>query len=131
MKKTGCSIIFFNDKEEILLLLRDDNPDILYPDMWDIPGGHVEQNETPEECISREMKEEMGLNLKDFNKFKVVEFSDRIEHVFWKRQNLEIDKIELTEGRYLKWFSKDDIRNIDLAWGFNRVALDFFRKKGK
>ena len=129
MKRKGCSIIFFNDQGQILLFLRDDISDIPYPNMWDIPGGHVEDSETPEQCIVREMKEEMGLNLNGFHEFKIVEFTDRMEYVFWKKENLDINKIELTEGQCLKWFTEDDIRSTNLAYGFNQVAQDFFREK--
>ena len=129
MKRKGCSIIFLNDQREILLFLRDDIQSIPYQNMWDIPGGHVEKDETPEQCIVREMKEEMGLDLQDFREFNIVEFSDRVEYVFWKKENLDISKIELTEGQYLKWFTEDDIRNTNLAFGFNQVAQDFFKQK--
>jgi len=37
MKRKGTSIIFVNDKKQILLLLRDDMPGIPYPtNMWDV-----------------------------------------------------------------------------------------------
>ncbi len=87
MKRRGCSIIFMNSNEKILLFLRDNKPDIPYPDMWDIPGGHVEHNETPKQCIIREMKEEINIDLKDFHGFRVYGFRDRIEYVFWKIMN--------------------------------------------
>ncbi len=48
MKRSGASIIFTNRRDEVLLLLRDDKPDIPYPNMWDLPGGHVDNGETPE-----------------------------------------------------------------------------------
>jgi 8-oxo-dGTP diphosphatase len=126
MKRKGCSIIFFNDQRQILLLLRDDIPGIPYPNMWDIPGGHVEQDETPEQCIVREMKEEMGLDLIDFNKFTVIDFADRMEYVFWKKENLNINSIILTEGQCLKWFSEVEIKKTHLACSFDQVARDFF-----
>jgi 8-oxo-dGTP diphosphatase len=69
MKRKGTSIVFFNKKKQVLLFLRDDNPDIPYPNMWDVPGGHVGADETPEQCIIREMKEEMELDLDDFHLF--------------------------------------------------------------
>jgi len=127
MKRHGCSIIFINDQEQILLLLRDNNPSISYPNMWDIPGGHVEEGETPKECIAREMKEEMDIVLNDFFEFKTIDFSDRMEHVFWKKENLDISKIKLTEGQYLKWFTKEEVKSTDLAYGFNKVVMEFFK----
>lgn len=59
MKRGGTSIIFKNSRNEVLLFLRDDKPEIPYPNLWDIPGGHFEAGETPEACIVREMIEEI------------------------------------------------------------------------
>ena len=128
MKRKGCSIIFINDRKQILLFLRDDTPGIPYPNMWDIPGGHVENSETPEQCIVREMKEEMDLDIEGFHLFSVTEFPDRIEYTFWKEANLDIDRIRLTEGKRLKWFSERDAKSTELAGGFNEIVKEFFKK---
>lgn len=34
-----------------------------YPDVWDLPGGHVEANETPTDALIREVQEELGVTL--------------------------------------------------------------------
>jgi 8-oxo-dGTP diphosphatase len=126
MKRKGSSIIFINDELKILLFLRDDIPNIPYPDMWDLPGGHVEKNERPEQCIVREMKEEMNLTLDEFYLFSKIEFEDRIEYTFWARANLNIDDIVLSEGQRLKWFTKDEAKRTQLAYGFNEIIEKFF-----
>ena len=128
MKRKGTSIIFVNDKKQVLLLLRDDKPDIPYPNMWDIPGGHVDDGETPEQCIVREMKGEMDLNLEEFQLLSVMEFIDRIEYTFWKKANLDIQSINLHEGQKLKWFTEFEVKNTKLAYGFNEIVDDFFKK---
>ncbi len=128
MKRKGASIIFVNDKHQILLFLRDNIPDIPYPNMWDVPGGHVEQLENPEKCIIREMKEEMNLTLDDFELFSKIEFKDRIEYTFWARADFDIDEIELTEGQKLKWFTKDDAKQTPLAYGFNEIVEMFYNQ---
>jgi len=47
----------------LLVTLRDDRPDIPCPNMWDLPGGGREGEETPEACMIRETREEVGLDL--------------------------------------------------------------------
>ena len=126
MKRKGTSMIFVNHKRQILLLLRDNIPSIPYPNMWDVPGGHVEKNETPEECIVREMKEEMNLTLDGFKLFSKIEFDDRIEYTFWISANFDVEEIELSEGQKLKWFTNDEAKNTQLAYGFNRIVNNFF-----
>ena len=113
----------------MLLLLRDDIPTIPYPGMWDIPGGHVEPGETPFDCIVREMKEEMGFDLTGHRLFARIKFPDRIEHTFWKHANLDLDRIHLTEGQRLCWFTEAEARLIVLAYGFNRVINRFFDER--
>ena len=127
MKRKGTSIIFVNDQHQVLLFLRDDKPTIPYPNMWDVPGGHVDDGETPEQCIVREMKEEMDLTLEEFERLSVMEFTDRVEYTFWKRANLDIEKIDLREGQRLRWFTELEARNSKLAYGFNEIIDDFFK----
>lgn len=49
---------------ELLVILRDNKPGLRFADMWDLPGGGREGNETPFECVSRELNEELGLTIK-------------------------------------------------------------------
>ena len=59
---TGCKItLIYRDK--ILTILRDDKETIPYPNMWDLPGGGREGNESPFECAAREVYEELGIHL--------------------------------------------------------------------
>jgi len=128
MKRKGASIIFVNDKRQILLFLRDKIPEIPYPNMWDVPGGHVERLESPEKCIAREMKEEMNLTLDEFELFSQIEFEDRVEYTFWARADFDIDEIELTEGQKLKWFTKEEAKQTQLAYGFNKIVERFYNQ---
>ena len=78
----GSSMIFVRsdkDEPEVLLFLRDDEEDIPYPNCWDILGGHVEQGEAPEDCIAREMLEEIGVDIgmpEPFRKYQMQELRD-------------------------------------------------------
>ncbi len=125
-KRKGTSIIFINNREEVLLFLRDDIPTIPFPNTWDLLGGHVEQNETPHQCIVREMMEEIELDLKSFHLYSTTEFLDRIEYVFWKKANFDISKIHLHEGQCLKWFTHEQVKKTQLAHGFNQIIDNFF-----
>ncbi|MGD8291974.1 MAG: NUDIX hydrolase [Desulfobacterales bacterium] len=128
MKRKGASIIFVNENNQILLFLRDNIPGIPYPNMWDVPGGHVENFESPEQCIVREMKEEMNLTLDDFELFSEIDFEDRIEYTFWARAKFVIDEIELTEGQKLNWFTKEEAYQTKLAYGFNEIVENFYNQ---
>ena len=59
---TGCKIALFCE-DRILTILRDDKPSIPWPNMWELPGGGRERNESPFECVAREVYEELGIQL--------------------------------------------------------------------
>ncbi|MFN3693367.1 MAG: NUDIX hydrolase [Ignavibacterium sp.] len=123
----GAGIILINSNNEVLLLLRDDNPQIPFPNQWDIPGGKIEEGETPDVTIKREMSEELGLkSLSDFRLFKIYTSDNLTDFIFWKRINLNPEEIILTEGKKLKYFRLDEIRKTNLAFNYNHVLEEFF-----
>lgn len=59
---TGCKIALLCG-DSVLTILRDDKPSIPWPNMWELPGGGREGDETPFECVAREVYEELGIHL--------------------------------------------------------------------
>ena len=64
MEFSGCKIALICD-DRLLTILRDDKASIPYPNMWELPGGGREGEETPFECVQREVFEELGLKLEE------------------------------------------------------------------
>ncbi len=128
MRHCGASIIFYNSSHEVLLVLRDNISTIPYPGLWNLPGGHIEDNETAEECIVREMLEEIEINVSGCMLFRVYEFADRREYVFMKQADFDLKNIILHEGQMLRWFSMDETGQIELAYGFDQVLADYYHR---
>ena len=59
---TGCKIALFCG-DRLLTILRDDKASIPWPNMWELPGGGREGDESPFECVAREVYEELGIHL--------------------------------------------------------------------
>ncbi len=59
---TGCKIALICDGQ-ILTILRDDKPTIPWPNLWELPGGGREEDETPFGCVAREVYEELNIQL--------------------------------------------------------------------
>ena len=60
----GCKIALFC-RDKLLTILRDDKENIPWPNMWELPGGGREGDESPFECAAREVYEELGIYLNE------------------------------------------------------------------
>jgi 8-oxo-dGTP diphosphatase len=125
----GTNIIFLNDQNEVLLQLRDNKPNIPYPNMWAIPGGHVDQGETPLACILREVKEELGIELNKAALFIAAERSYGREHTYWARASFRLEDVKLSEGQCVRWFNYNEIKNIQLIYEDNAIIDKFFQQR--
>lgn len=56
-----CVAIIKNKDGDILIGQHPNLERKPYPGYWDLPGGKLEDGETPEECIKREINEELGV----------------------------------------------------------------------
>ena len=56
-KRVASGALIFNEKEEFIIV------EPSYKSDWEIPGGGIEKNESPQEALIREIKEELGVDL--------------------------------------------------------------------
>ena len=78
MEFSGCKIALICD-DRLLTILRDDKASIPYPNMWDLPGGGREAEETPFECVEREVFEELGLKLEEADIVWIKEYQGMLD----------------------------------------------------
>ncbi len=109
-----------------LMLLRNKKKKDLNKGKWIGVGGKFEENETPEECLKREVLEETGVVLKRYAFLGIVEFrndvcEDEDMYLFTASEwDGDID-MDCTEGT-LKWIPKEEIMGLEL-WEGDRVFL--------
>jgi len=58
----GAKLFLFLGSD-LVVIKRDDKPEIPFPGYWDLPGGGREPGETPQQCVLRETREEVGVKL--------------------------------------------------------------------
>ena len=134
--KEIAAIILENDEGKFLLYLRDNKPDIPFPNHWDLIGGHVEDGETPEEALVREFKEELDLDLKEYTFYKKYECITgdaykNIKYIYSGKINLPIEKVTLLEGVRPQYFSREEIPNVKFANILKSIVMDYIRENNK
>jgi 8-oxo-dGTP pyrophosphatase MutT (NUDIX family) len=127
--REDVGIILLNKEDKILLQLRENSPDIEYPDHWVLFGGGIEEGERPEDALKRELLEEIELKLDRFRFLGNYHYKcQRKQHIFFSRYDLDVNKVKLHEGSGLRYFSKDELDEIRLGFNMREVLRDFFTK---
>lgn len=65
MKTHDVVVALVVSRKKVFLGLRSPEKN-WYPSCWDLIGGHIEENETAEEALCREVWEELGVTVTDF-----------------------------------------------------------------
>jgi 8-oxo-dGTP diphosphatase len=84
---------------------------------WEFPGGKVEFGETTEECLIREIKEELGINI-EVNKFfaeSTYQYDTGAIKLFAYRAQWIDGEYELTAYSQIKWVKSYELENYDFA----------------
>lgn len=86
-----------------------------FKDFWEFPGGKVELNESKEDAIKREIKEELDASIKVDKYVGKVEYDYQTFHL-----NMDVflaslidEKLVLLEHENASWVHKDELDNYD------------------
>ena len=116
IEKDGCYLMLHRVKKE-----QDENRD-----KWIGIGGKFEEEESPEECVLREAKEETGLTLTDYKYRGIVTFVSDV----WPCEYMHLFTADGFEGELkdcdegvLEWLPKDKLYGLPM-WAGDRIFLD-------
>ena len=123
-------VLLFDRANRLVVYLRDDNPDIPFPNHWDFFGGHLEPYESPEQALVREVKEEVGIELKRWNFFRLYQCTQgdaypNIKHIYWAQIDRAAADLTLNEGQRVMSVGRDEVDRIKFANILRQILGDF------
>ena len=86
-----------------------------YKDGWEIPGGKQETNETPEQCIVREIREELATEVRAERELGLEEYDYPNFHLTMHCILCSVvsGELKLLEHEAAKWVTKETLRSVD------------------
>ena len=106
-----CAIIM--DREQVLATQR--SHFMPHPYKWEFPGGKLKTGETPEGCIIREIREELGVEI------SVIQLLPSVKHLYSDHAiklipfvcTIREGEISLVEHRRYRWVHRSQLDQID------------------
>ena len=127
---TTVAGVIRNEQGEVLCTLRDQGKYEYVSFKWEFPGGKVEEGETQQQTLTRELHEELEIDV------KIGDFFYQVEHDYpdfhlsmavYECQLISKDmKINVHKG--IKWLKPQDIMSLEWAAADVPVAELIFKK---
>lgn len=119
------TLCYIEKENQYLMLHRIVKKNDVNKDKWIGVGGHFEQDESPEECLLREVKEETGLELLSYRFRGIVTFIAsgwETEYMcLYTADHYVGEMISCNEG-VLEWVDKDKVLDLNL-WEGDEIFL--------
>ena len=111
MKTIRVVAAVIRDKEKIFATARGYGE---FKGQWEFPGGKIEQGETPQEALKREIKEELATEIEVGELIHTIEYDYPTFHLsmdcFWCE--VVSGDLVLKEAEAARWLTKDDIDSV-------------------
>lgn len=113
MKKVTAALIIKDGK--CLIAKRKANDRL--GNLWEFPGGKIEEGETPEVCLKRELKEELNIDviIGEFFAESIYKYSHATVQLLAYFVKWQEGTIQLNAHDEIAWVTKNTIENYNLA----------------
>ncbi|HNW57496.1 MAG TPA: (deoxy)nucleoside triphosphate pyrophosphohydrolase [Bacteroidales bacterium] len=129
MINVTCAVIR-NEDDEVLIVQRGEATD--HPYKWEFPGGKIIPGESDEDCIIREVEEELSMEIVICGRLPEVEYDYRIKQI--RLIPFICDTLDelplLTEHLAYKWVLPEDLGSVDFSEADVLVADSYKDKIG-
>ena len=84
---------------------------------WEFPGGKIHEGETPEDCLKRELREELGIETETGALIKTVDhdYPDKSISLHFFESRIVSGHITLHEHQAYEWVSLEELSGYDLS----------------
>ncbi|WP_296702811.1 (deoxy)nucleoside triphosphate pyrophosphohydrolase [Algoriphagus sp.] len=109
-----CAIIIHQNK----ILVAKRSSKMSQPGFWEFPGGKIENNESKEDCLKREILEELGIVITVKSKLtpSIYEYSsEKVIQLFPFICDWESGDLQILEHEKVMWVAVDELQNLNLA----------------
>lgn len=122
----NTTLCYIEKDNKYLMLHRTKKENDLNEGKWIGVGGKFEKDETPEECLLREVKEETGLTLTSYKLRAIITFiSDKweIEYMYLFTADEFVGELISCDEGELEWVDKENILELNI-WEGDRIFLE-------
>lgn len=128
---TTVAGVIKNENGEILCTLRDQGKYDYVSFKWEFPGGKVEEGETKEETLTRELHEELEIDVEIENFFYQVEHDYPDFHLSMAVFECKLisKEMKMNVHKGIKWLKPEEMMTLDWAAADIPVAQKIFECK--
>ena len=122
----NTTLCYITRGDEVLMLHRVKKEKDINKDKWIGIGGHFEENESPEECLLREAREETGLTLTRWQCRGVVTFLNNQcegEYMYLFTADGFTGELKTCDEGDLQWVSREFLDSLP-KWEGDKIFLD-------
>lgn len=86
-----------------------------YKDGWEFPGGKIEENESPEEALIREIREELGVTIAVHDLIDIIDhdYPDFHLHMFCYWATVTDGHLMLLEHEDARWLDEESLESVE------------------